>query len=199
MKKSLIFLLIFVLCIGVLVYGYVDTMTELKTHVNPAPQVGDEPGLAMAALEEAFGQDAYPDDFAGMYVDGASLVVMLTDSSDKTQAGYCALAGSYADCLVFREAKFSYAALQNALQAAEQDLKENGMLAPPAPGQTGPTNYVSVPDNCVVVQLRKNVNTPKMWLLERKYERQCGVPFDVSPQPDAYTITCRSIGLCKPE
>lgn len=46
MKKGWIFLLIFVLCIGVLVYGYADTMTEWKTHVNPAPQVGDEPGLA---------------------------------------------------------------------------------------------------------------------------------------------------------
>ena len=28
MKKGWIFLLIFVLCIGVLVYGYADTMTE---------------------------------------------------------------------------------------------------------------------------------------------------------------------------
>ena len=53
MKKGWIFLLIFVLCIGAFVYGYADTMTELKTHVNPAPQVGDEPGLAMAALEDA--------------------------------------------------------------------------------------------------------------------------------------------------
>ena len=64
------------------------------------------------------------------------------------------------------------------------------MLAPPAPGQTGPTNYVSVPDNCVVVHLPKNVDTLKMQLLERTYERQYGVPFDVSPQPDAYTIEC---------
>lgn len=55
------------------------------------------------------------------------------------------------------------------------------MLAPPAPGQTGPTNYVSVPDNCVVVHLRKNVDALKMWFLEWKYERQYGVPFDVSP------------------
>lgn len=78
MKKGWIFLLIFVLCIGVLVYGYADTMTELKTHVNPAPQVGDEPGLAMAALEDALGKRSYPDDYAGMYIDGASLVVMLT-------------------------------------------------------------------------------------------------------------------------
>ena len=62
MKKGWIFLLIFVLCIGVLVYGYADTMTELKTHVNPAPQVGDEPGLAMAALEDALGESSYPDD-----------------------------------------------------------------------------------------------------------------------------------------
>ena len=190
MKKGWIFLLIFVLCIGVLVYGYVDTMTELKTHVNPAPQEGEAPGLAMAALEEALGQDAYPDDFAGMYIDGASLVVMLTNCSDEAEAGYRTLAGSYADYLTFREAQFSYKALQNALQAAEQDLKENGMLAPPAPGQTGPTNYVSVPDNCVVVHLPKNVDTLKMQLLERKYERQYGVPFDVSPQPDAYTIEC---------
>ena len=67
MKKGWIFLLIFVLCIGVLVYGYADTMTELKTHVNPAPQVGDEPGLAMAALEDALGKRSYPDDYAGMY------------------------------------------------------------------------------------------------------------------------------------
>ncbi len=52
------------------------------------------------------------------------------------------------------------------------------MLAPPA---TGPTNYVFVPDNCVVVHLRKNVDTLKMWFLEWKYERQYGVPFDVSP------------------
>ena len=190
MKKAWVFLLIFVLCIGVLVYGYVNTMTELKTHVVPAPQEGETPGLAMQALEDALGQNAYPDDFAGMYVDGATLVVMLTDSSDETQAEYRALAGSYADCLVFREAKFSYQTLQNALQAVEQDLKENGMLAPPAPGQIGPTNYVSVPDNCVVVHLRRNVDTLKMWLLEWKYERQYGVPFDVSPQPDAYTIVC---------
>ena len=70
MKKGWIFLLIFVLCIGVLVYGYADTMTELKTHVNPAPQVGDEPGLAMAALEDALGKRSYPDDYAGMYIDG---------------------------------------------------------------------------------------------------------------------------------
>ena len=94
MKKGWIFLLIFVLCIGVLVYGYADTMTELKTHVNPAPQVGDEPGLAMAALEDALGKRSYPDDYAGMYIDGASLVVMLTDFSDETQAEYRELAGS---------------------------------------------------------------------------------------------------------
>ena len=190
MKKGWIFLLIFVLCIGVLVYGYVDTMTYLKTHVTPAPQEGDEPGLAMQALEEALGPGAYPDDFAGMYIDGASLVVMLTDTSNEAAAGYRELAGTYADCLTFREAQFSYQTLQNALDAAEQDMKANGMLAPPAPGQTGPTNYVSVPDNCVVVHLRKNVDTLKLWLLERKYERQYGVPFDVSPQPDAYTIEC---------
>ena len=190
MKKGWIFLLIFVLCIGVLVYGYADTMTGLKTHVNPAPQVGDEPGLAMAALEDALGKRSYPDDYAGMYIDGASLVVMLTDFSDETQAEYRELARSYAGCLSFREAEYSYETLQNALQAAEQDLKENGMLAPPAPGQTGPTNYVSVPDNCVVVHLRKNVDALKMWFLEWKYERQYGVPFDVSPQPDAYTIEC---------
>ena len=96
MKKGWIFLLIFVLCIGVLVYGYADTMTEWKTHVNPAPQVGDEPGLAMAALEDALGKRSYPDDYAGMYIDGASLVVMLTDFSDETQAEYRELAGSYA-------------------------------------------------------------------------------------------------------
>ena len=124
MKKGWIFLLIFVLCIGVLVYGYADTMTEWKTHVNPAPQVGDEPGLAMAALEDALGKRSYPDDYAGM----------LTDFSDETQAEYRELAGSYAGCLSFREAEYSYETLQNALQAAEQDLKENGMFAPPAPG-----------------------------------------------------------------
>ena len=107
MKKGWIFLLIFVLCIGVLVYGYADTMTELKTHVNPAPQVGDEPGLAMAALEDALGESSYPDDYAGMYIDGASLVVMLTDFSDETQAEYRELAGSYAGCLSFREAEYS--------------------------------------------------------------------------------------------
>ena len=119
---------------------------------------------------------SYPDDYAGMYIDGASLVVMLTVFSDETQAEYRELAGSYAGCLSFREAEYSYETLQNALQAAEQDLKENGMLAPPAPGQTGPTNYVSVPDNCVVVHLRKNVDALKMWFLEWKYERQYGVP-----------------------
>ena len=190
MKKEWIFLLIFVLCMVVLVYGYVNTMTELKTHAIPAPQEGEAPGLAMQALEEALGQDAYPDDFAGMYIDGASLVVMVTAASEEVRTNYRALAGSCADCLVFREEKYSYTALQNALQAAEQDLKEKDMLAPPAPGQIGPTNYVSVPDNCVVVHLRKNVSTLKMRLLERKYERQYGVPFDVSPQPDAYTIEC---------
>lgn len=189
MKKVWVFLLISVLCIGVLAYGYADTLSEPQMLLNPAPQEGTAPGLAMQALEDALEQNAYPDDFAGMYVDGASLVVMLTDPSDESKAVYRTHAGNNADCLTFRTAAYSYQTLQRALRSVEQDLKTNGMLAPPAPGQTGPTNYVSVPDNCVVVHL-KDVGALKMRLLERKYERQYGVPFDVLSQPDAYTIEC---------
>lgn len=163
---------------------------RIEDAVNPAPQVGDEPGLAMAALEDALGKRSYPDDYAGMYIDGASLVVMLTDFSDETQAEYRELARKLCRLPFLPRSRIFLRNASKRAASCEQDLKENGMLAPPAPGQTGPTNYVSVPDNCVVVHLRKNVDALKMWFLEWKYERQYGVPFDVSPQPDAYTIEC---------
>lgn len=82
-------------------------------------------------LDRAFGHDEigntlFPDDYAGAYIDGDRLVLLLTDTDENTLARYRAWVGEYADSLTFQKAEYSYRQLQDGLEAIRQELDDNG-------------------------------------------------------------------------
>ena len=82
-------------------------------------------------LDQAFGHDEmgntlFPDDYAGAYIDGDRLVLLLIGTDENTLAKYRAWAGEYADCLTFQKAEYSYRQLQDGLEAIRQELDNSG-------------------------------------------------------------------------
>lgn len=104
---------------------------------------------ASKALNQAFGFDEagenqYPPDFAGMWLEGEILVVALTDVSEDAMAQYRSWAGEYSGCLQFKEAQYSYVELMQAKAAVVSELREDHHI-------TVVESYVSEAANRIVI------------------------------------------------
>lgn len=104
---------------------------------------------ASEALNQAFGFDEagenqYPPDFAGMWLEGEILVVALTDVSEDAMAQYRSWAGEYSGCLQFKEAQYSYVELMQAKAAVVSELREDHHI-------TVVESYVSEAANMIVI------------------------------------------------
>lgn len=115
---------------------------------------------ASEALNQAFGFDEagenqYPPDFAGMWLEGEILVVALTDVSEDAIAQYRSWAGEYSGCLQFKEAQYSYVELMQAKAAVVSELRENHHI-------TVVESYVSEAANRIVI----GVDEPSLAIIE---------------------------------
>lgn len=86
---------------------------------------------AYELLDRAFGHDdlgytLFPDDYAGSYIEGDKLVLLLTDVSEETQEKYKTWAAQYAGVLVFKEAEYSYNSLKKTADTISKDLEGKG-------------------------------------------------------------------------
>ena len=78
---------------------------------------------ANECLNQAFGQTAngsiiFPEDYAGAYINGGHLVLLLTNTRN--------WAGKYSSCLTFKKVKYSYNELSEKLDPIVEKLKEDG-------------------------------------------------------------------------
>lgn len=115
---------------------------------------------ASEALNQAFGFDEagenqYPPDFAGMWLEGEILVVALTDVSEDAMAQYRSWAGEYSGCLQFKEAQYSYVELMQAKAAVVSELREDYHI-------TVVESYVSETANRIVI----GVDEPSLAIIE---------------------------------
>ena len=86
---------------------------------------------ANECLNQAFGQTAngtiiFPEDYAGAYIDGGHLVLLLTNTSEEATEKYRNWAGEYSSCLTFKKVKYSYHELSEKLDPIVKKLKEDG-------------------------------------------------------------------------
>lgn len=82
-------------------------------------------------LTQAFERDSngaiiFPEDYAGAYIDGENLVLLLTNTDSKTVEKYRTWTDEYAPFLVFKKAEYSYNQLRAQLQPIVQHLTLSG-------------------------------------------------------------------------
>ena len=126
-------------------------------------------------LDRAFGHDEigntlFPDDYAGAYIDGAHLVLMLTSTDRKATDKYRSWAGKYAYCLTFQKAEYSYRQLKEGMWAIFHELTDGGY--------TVSTAYVSETANTVVIGIApgQGIDTRE---LESAFRDKYGIPVSV--------------------
>lgn len=137
-KKSLIFLSVLSVSILLLPVFFTDPAgadegEETKEYYEDLMRRQVNAVGASKALNQAFGFDEdgenqYPPDFAGMWLEGEILVVALTDVSEDAMAQYRSWAGEYSGCLQFKEAQYSYVELMQAKAAVTAELWENHQI-----------------------------------------------------------------------
>ena len=127
---------------------------------------------AYELLDRAFGHDdlgytLFPDDYAGSYIEGDKLVLLLTDVSEKAQAKYKTWAAQYAGVLVFKEAEYSYNSLNDTADAISKDLEDKGYTI---------TEYcVSETTNRIIIRVA-NCTSAQTSELKRALEEAYHVP-----------------------
>ena len=130
---------------------------------------------AYELLDRAFGHDdlgytLFPDDYAGAFVEGDKLVLLLTDIGEETQERYKAWAAEYADALVFRKAEYSYNALNDAETRILRDLEDAGHTMTQA--------YVSETTNRIVISI-SDINTEQAKEIKQSLQDKYGLPVTI--------------------
>jgi len=87
---------------------------------------------ANECLNQAFGQTAngtiiFPEDYAGAYIDGGHLVLLLTNTSEEATEKYRNWAGEYSSCLTFKKVKYSYNELSEKLESNRGKIERRGV------------------------------------------------------------------------
>ena len=140
---------------------------------------------ACELLDRAFGHDEqgytlFPDDYAGCYVDGDRLVLLLTDTGEAAAARYRAWAGAYADTLVFEKAEYAYNLLKSKEEEMARELKDGGCVLA--------AYYVSETANRVVFEV-VNCDAARAKELEAGLRERYGVPVSVRSGGAFVTVT----------
>lgn len=137
---------------------------------------------AYELLDRAFDHDAlgntlFPDDYAGSYIDGDKLVLLLTNTSEEAQAKYKTWAAQYAGLLIFQEAEYSYNSLNVTADAISKNLEDKGYTI---------TEYcVSETTNCIVISIA-NITVGHAAELKDTLEAAYHVPVNIIVQNDTY-------------
>lgn len=140
---------------------------------------------AYELLDRAFGHDdigytLFPDDYAGAYVEGDKLVLLLTDIGEEAQERYKSWAAEYADALVFRKAEYSYNALNDAETRMLRDLEEAGYTMGEA--------YLSETANRIVISLM-DVTYEQAKELEQSLRESYDLPVTITVSQGGWNTT----------
>ena len=137
---------------------------------------------AYELLDRAFGYDdlgytLFPDDYAGSYIEGDKLVLLLTDVSEETQKKYKTWAAQYAGVLVFKEAEYSFNSLNDMSDTMYKDLEDKGYTI---------TEYcVSEMTNSIVISIA-NITVSHAAELKDTLEAAYHVPVNIIVQNDTF-------------
>lgn len=137
---------------------------------------------AYELLNRAFGHDdlgytLFPDDYAGSYIEGDKLVLLLTDVSEETQKKYKTWAAQYAGVLVFKEAEYSFNSLNDMSDTMYRDLVDKGYTI---------TEYcVSEMTNSIVISIA-NITVSHAAELKDTLEAAYHVPVNIIVQNDTF-------------
>ena len=117
------------ICICVVI-GVFGTLKPSKGKLDEAENQ-ENAVAANECLNQAFGQTAngtiiFPEDYAGAYINGVHLVLLLTNTSEEATEKYRNWAGKYSSCLTFKKVKYSYNELSEKLDPIVEKLKEDG-------------------------------------------------------------------------
>ena len=138
---------------------------------------------AYELLDRAFGHDdlgytLFPDDYAGSYIEGDKLVLLLTNVSEETQKKYKTWAAQYAGVLVFKEAEYSYNTLNDTADAISKDLEDKGYTI---------TEYcVSETTNRIIIRVA-NCTSAQTSELKRALEEAYHVPVRIETVQGMWT------------
>ena len=137
---------------------------------------------AYELLDRAFGHDdlgytLFPDDYAGSYIEGDKLVLLLTDVSEETQKKYKTWAAQYAGVLLFKEAEYSFNSLNDMSDTMYKDLEDKGYTI---------TEYcVSETTNSIVISIA-NITVSHAAELKDTLEAAYHVPVNIIVQNDTF-------------
>lgn len=137
---------------------------------------------AYELLDRAFGHDdlgytLFPDDYAGSYIEGDKLVLLLTNVSEETQKKYKTWAAQYAGVLVFKEAEYSFNSLNDMSDTMYKDLEDKGYTI---------TEYcVSETTNSIVISIA-NITVSHAAELKDTLEAAYHVPVNIIVQNDTF-------------
>lgn len=176
-------ILVFTLLCGQSVYATVEVEDESFLY-EKAIQLQEKAVAAYQLLDQAFDHDSlgytlFPDDYAGSFIEGDKLVLLLTDTSAMTTNKYRAWAKEYADYLVFKDALYSYNEMQKCSDSIAQVVANNGY--------TVTQYYVSETSNEIVICVQKTAATDD--LLERKLYTEFSVPVRIEEAESTTTTT----------
>ena len=73
------------------------------------------------------GSLTYPDEYAGCYIEGAKLIILLTDISDEMIKKYTDIVGNCSDYIEIEKAEFSYNYLYSETQRLAQLINDNNL------------------------------------------------------------------------
>lgn len=164
------FILVFTLLCGQSVYASVEVDDDMSFY-EKAIQLQENAVAAYELLDQAFGHDSlgytlFPDDYAGSFIEGDKLVILLTDLSDITSSKYRTWAKEYADYIVFENAMYSYNKLQECADSIAQAVSDNNY--------TVTEYYVSETENDIVIGVKDSKTTDN--LLEHELFKEFSVP-----------------------
>lgn len=136
-------------------------------------------------LTQAFERDSngaiiFPEDYAGAYIDGENLVLLLTNTDSKTVEKYRTWTDEYAPFLVFKKAEYSYNQLRAQLQPIVQHLTLSGYTV---------TSYsVSETVNAVLIGLSECTDAESI-KLEDNLCKMFGIRVVISEQAHTIELT----------
>lgn len=181
-KRNAVKLWIGFICICVVI-GVFGTL-ELSKGKTAEEDNQENAVAANECLNQAFGQTAngtitFPEDYAGAYIDGGHLVLLLTNTSEEATEKYRNWAGEYSSCLTFKKVKYSYNELSEKLDPIVEKLKEDGYEVT--------SSAVSETENAVSIGLFK-CESAEASKLAKSLSEAFGVRVLVSEV--IYTTTC---------
>lgn len=140
---------------------------------------------AYELLDRAFGHDdlgytLFPDDYAGSYIEGDKLVLLLTDVSEEAQEKYETWAARYADALIFKEAEYSYNSLKKTADAISKYLEGKGY--------TVTESCVSEASTHIDISIA-NTTAAHAAELQGELEEMYHVPVSIVAQGETFTTT----------